>query len=43
MPSLGAMIVDNSHHSVQETCDIMLEEINRRRKANRLAPLKPVA
>lgn len=43
MPSLGAMIIDNSHQAVQETCDIMLEEINRRRKANRLAPLKPVA
>lgn len=42
MPSLGAMIVDNSQHTVQETCDVMLEEINRRRKANRLAPLKPV-
>ena len=43
MPSLGAMIIDNSHQVVQETCDIMLEEINRRRKANGLRPLKPVA
>ena len=43
MPALGAMIIDNSHQVVQETCDIMFEEINQRRKANRLAPLKPVA
>ena len=43
MPSLGALVIDNSHQVVQETCDLMLEEINARRKANRLVPLKPVA
>ncbi len=43
MPSLGALIVDNSHQGVQETCDIMLAEVNRRRKANGLKPLVPVA
>ena len=43
MPSLGAMIIDNSHQVVQQTCDLMLAEINERRKANRLVPLKPVA
>jgi cytidylate kinase len=43
MPSLGAKLIDNSHQGVQETCDIMLDEINVRREANRLALLKPVA
>ena len=43
MPSLGAKLIDNSHQGVQETCDIMLDEINVRREANRLVLLKPVA
>ncbi len=43
MPSLGAKLIDNSHQGVQETCEIMLDEINVRREANRLVLLKPVA
>ena len=43
MPSLGAKLIDNSHQGVQETCEIMLDETNVRREANRLVLLKPVA